>query len=383
METIHRDGEVERLTGAMREPTLGVNICAISGPGGVGKTFLVEHVVEKLNLAGSGWLRLSADGLATQLRGDFVGTLEKRLAPITLPSQAIPGRDPFPQTRQVLELHRALATNATKQIASSPVGPEAKRLAEALLKAGHVLNSAIPKSKEYLDFKAISVDVKSIESKFDEAWELVRGLSAVAAREAPKLPVWLRRTLGFARRDRVQNDFFQLVAESYANDLRALISPTQDLASDQSAYRALCFFIDDFEVLGPTLSWFLFGNLLPQLEGARFPVLFVIAGRDDFAASDPDWHFKYQKYLRQQIRLTPFGPEQAMAFLTDAGLSEKEAQETYRQTGGFPFLLRLAVDERAAESNSSETSEGWGGGLLPPVLRSHESVDEQYGNSMA
>src|SRR5689334_21158456 len=75
--SISRPSEVQRLTNLLLNPSQGLNVCAISGPGGVGKSFLLGHVLSALDLAGAGYVHLSVDASNSQARGDFFGLLEQ------------------------------------------------------------------------------------------------------------------------------------------------------------------------------------------------------------------------------------------------------------------------------------------------------------------
>jgi hypothetical protein len=139
---IHRKSEVSRLVELLRSPSDRVSIGAIRGPGGIGKTFLLSHVLEAVDVESLGYLHLGVDGSAPHARGDFFGVLEGQLFRRSLQPPADAGHDYFPRLREIAELHRALLDEASQELAKRGAPPDVKRAAIALLKAGHVLNAA-------------------------------------------------------------------------------------------------------------------------------------------------------------------------------------------------------------------------------------------------
>ena len=119
MPGIHRDSEVTRLMRFMDEPREGLNICGISGLGGVGKTFLVEHVLSGLVLEKEGFLRLMVNGSNTQNRRDFLGLIDGQLTPRSLPPPAKSKADYFPQVRDIASIHRDLMNLASREMTVS------------------------------------------------------------------------------------------------------------------------------------------------------------------------------------------------------------------------------------------------------------------------
>jgi hypothetical protein len=111
--------------------------------------------------------------------------------------------------------------------------------------------------------------------------------------------------------------------------------------------------IDDFEALAPTLEEFLVGALVPQLAEVAFPVALILVGRDELDAMHPAWSQHCRQYLRDQIRLSPFGREAAFDLLSRAGVPDDRREAMFTATQGFPFLLSLLIEEMGAEGADS------------------------------
>jgi hypothetical protein len=142
-----------------------------------------------------------------------------------------------------------------------------------------------------------------------------------------------------------------------------------DLSAAVSGYRPRDFFkitqepipglsrvllvIDDFEAIGPLLEDFIVGALIPKLAGARFQTVLIVLGRDDLEAMHPGWAQHCKRFIRDQIRLTPFGRESAFALLAEAGVPPERHEEYFKNTQGFPFLLNLLVEERMEDGAES------------------------------
>jgi hypothetical protein len=351
---------VARLLHAIRSPASGLRIVGISGPGGVGKSYLLRHVLEVAEALPGGaprWLRLSVDGSNQQARGDFFALVAGQLARQSLPLPAAPKHDYFPHVRRVAALHRALVDGVAAELSVSAAPPEVKTAAIALLKAGRRLNKLVPKSREYLDVSAaVEGDV---EATLDEAWRLVNGLHAL--RDSSALPGAIRNFFGLTYGPRVRSDLYNVTADALLTDLSAALGGyrRRDLLrfTEQPipGLDRLLLVIDDFEALAPVLEEFLVGALVPQLAEAQFPTTLIMLARDELAAMHPAWNQHCQQFMREedQIRLAPFAREDAVDLLARAGVPEARREELYRSTQGFPFLLSLIIEEMSADGADS------------------------------
>jgi hypothetical protein len=354
MKDIHRDSEVSRLTRAVEDAPEGLSIVGVSGPGGVGKSFLVSHVLDAVDPVKLGWLVLTADAANPDTRGDFLGLIEGQLFRRSLPPPADRTKDYFPYLREVAALHRELVERAVAELARQGAPEPVRRAAVALLRNARVLNKAVPRSRLALDVTRI--DDLDVERALDEAWDSVRGLPGL--RDSTALWGPLRDLLGITRRNRVKRDLYAFTAEELRTDLSAALAgwERRDLSRLTQppipGLRRLLLVLDDYEAVGGLLGDFLVGALVPELAAAPFQTLLVIVGRDDLETTHPGWAQHCRRFLREQIRLRPFAAEAAHALLAAAGIPEARWAALYEATQGYPFLIHLAVEEAGEHGES-------------------------------
>lgn len=354
---IHRRSEVSRLAALLERAENGLTIGAVSGPGGVGKSYLVDHVLAQADLEKLGCVRLSVDGSNPQLRGDFFGLIEGQLARRSLSPPARAGRDYFPELRRIAAIHRELIEKAAGELSARGAPEATKQAALALLRAARFLNDHLPKTREYLDLASFGLLPEQIAEGLDAAWDAVGKLDAL--REASGLPGPIRDLIGISRKNRVKRDLFNVTAEALLSDLSAALrhwqrSDALKITHPPIAGAArLVLIFDDYEVLAPVLGDFLVGSLVPRLAEASFPTLMLVCGRDDLEATHPGWAQHAKKHLAEQIRLAPFDREEALALLAEGGVAEARRAPIFEMTQGFPFLLTLAIEETGFESAGS------------------------------
>jgi hypothetical protein len=353
---IHRNSEVSRLTALLENLSDGLNICGLNGPGGIGKSFLVEHVLESVDLAKEGFLYLSVNAADPQKRGDFLGLIEGQLAPRSLPPPAKPKTDYFPQIREIAALYRDFSQQVASELSKKEVSEDLRRVALTLLKAGRLLNKFTPKSKEYLDLSTLK-DV-DVTKAVDELYEQVKSLEAL--KDSTFLPGPIRDLVGVTRKNNVRRDLFGTVADALITDLSAALTGYQKkdrfklLHAPIPGLQKLLIVIDDFEVLSDTLGDFLLGKFIPQLASANFTTLMIVIGRDDLESSHVGWAHHCRKYIRDELRIEPLSRESAILMLREAGVPEDRVDGIYESTQGFPFLLSLVIEE--SKSGNGETA---------------------------
>lgn len=367
----HRASEVETLTRLIEKaPSVGPTVISISGPGGVGKTFLLNHVLQAIE-AEKRYLVLRADGSNADTRNDFFGLINGQLFRRSLPAPADDKLDYFPRLREITRLHRELIEKAMKEIEKQGAPENVKRAAKVLLTAGRVLN---PKKAKL----ASRLQSKDVDLGLDAAWDLVKGLKGL--RESTYLPGPIRDLIGVTRRNRIKSDLYSLTASELRVDLAAALVGYEKKDASKMTHRRipgvekLILILDDYEAIHELVEDFLVGALIQELASAPFQSLLIVLCRDDLQSTHPGWAQHCSRYLADPIRLCPFSEKAAAAWLQESGIPESRWQTIFLATHGYPFLLSLVIEEAAEQGDSvvflrrfydrttrwmTETQKGW------------------------
>ena len=353
----YRPSEATRLRTVITGHREGLAICGISGAGGIGKSYLVEHVLSSLEPAKAGWMSLRIDAAQAQARGDFFALVDGQLARRSLAPPADPRVDYFPATRRVAAAHRALVARVAKELERQGAPEDVRRAAVALLKAAHFLNETVPKTREFFDIAKYNLEPDAVNDRVDEAWDTIDTLKTL--RDSDWLPPVVRDRLGMTLASRLKRDLYGVTADAVVSDVSAALLGQSSKDSFKEAQppipglERLLLVVDDYEAIGATLSDFLISSLIPRLAEARFATMLIVAGRDDLEDTHPGWGQHCKRYLTDQIRLQPFDAETAAQLMAAEGIAESRRAAIYELTQGFPLLLSLAIEEASTDGASA------------------------------
>ena len=348
MNFIGRDDPARKLASWLRGegPVQPLRIVSISGPGGVGKSFLFEHVSETANLSARNYLRLSVSGSSDPHSiGQTIG--RDLVASCTQLDAA--GTAYFKETRKNVDALRIMDDEAKAEMRAALAGkPELRDAALDLYRFGIGLQSLFPTLKKHVDLTKIH------ESHLDAAIGMLEKSKAYA-QESRALGGLLPDLQGKGRRNRLRADLEGALAEGLMSDLSSILSKwrNKDAAKPMPTKVAgldrLLLVFDDYESLAERLGTFLGDHLVPLLAQASFETVMVVIGRDRLTDTHPVWRQRHDGRILGEIRLESFEPSEAEAFVRARGISDDETvARLLRDTAGYPYLLTSEVDAELA-----------------------------------
>ena len=353
---MRRETEVASLARLLREAKPGLQVAAITGPGGVGKSYLLDEVFTREPPRNLEYMHLLVDGANPQTRQDFFGLVDGQLAARSLPAPAPPDADYFPQVRKVAAMHRALVDESMAELARLGAHDDLKKTVAALLRAGRVLNETIPPSKKVVDVSG--VDEKKVLELLDSAWEAVDKLRGL--KNSALLPGPLKDLFGITAKNRVRRDLYNFAADALVGDVTAALVGYRPedrfwklTHNKLEGFQRLLIVLDDFEATAPVLGDFVFSSLLKRLAAAPFPTVVFIACRDDLEAVHPGFGQHAKRWLAEDIQLRSFDRETAFELMTEAGIPSGKQALLFEMTHGFPYLLSLVIEQATAPDGQS------------------------------
>ncbi len=344
---IHRGSEASRLQKVIESAPEGLSIVAVSGPGGVGKTFLVSHVLEAMKPAQLGYLTLGTNAANPETRHDFFGLLESLFRP-SLDPPALPNKDYFPRLRAIAGARRKLVQEAVTEMAKRGAPDAVQQLAKAILRTGRAINTAIPSTRSVVNLTGLNESL--VGEALNTAWDLMGGVKHL--QESTSLWAPVRDILQITHKNRLKQDLYGLATTEIRIDLAAALTGHDDglnrlVRTPIPGLSRLLLVLDDYEAIQGVLDEFLTGALIPELARAPFRTVFVVLGRDDLETTGPGWAQHCRRHLRDQIRVEPFDRPSANDVFAAAGIPEPRWDALYEATRGYPYLLDFAVEEAA------------------------------------
>jgi hypothetical protein len=357
-----RANEAERIQNVLNEWIAaplnagGLTVLGVSGYGGVGKSFLLNSVLNEKKLENRDALVIRIDGGNNRLLTDFMGFVDEKLAPKMVRFKGSnPKDDQFPETRKLVSHQRKLAAKVVAEVEASDLPKNVKNAAKALYRFNPLI-SKIPEVGPAIS-KLLELGEKfKVEEYAEPAIELLSGLKSLKPSNG-----LFGKKLHLSPLERLAISPLETIAEAYETDIRARLVGYEGskilklLHPKAKGINRLLLFIDDYESTSAVLGDLLTDHLFPRFAQAPYPVLAIIAGRDDLRDADPEFSKNLAPYVRDRITLEPFTKEEAILFLKQAGYEEEEATKLYEESNGYPFVLSLLSDFKSNQGERPAT----------------------------
>lgn len=335
--------------------TNGLQIVSVSGSGGVGKTFLLDEVLDETRTILKQALMVKVDASNEHLLKEFTLIVDQMLAPIELPQPAKAKHDYFPASRSLLRRQLQLIGMVEAEISNNQeLSDQIKSVAKALYRLSPAIKF-IPKVGP-----AAAVALKGMETlKFEEyvkpALDAIEGLNSLKEKGG-----LFANPLTKRRFTALRHSPYEAISEAYVSDLSAMLRGYQK--DDRwrrlthppiNGMNRLLLIVDDFESVVRVIGTFLVESLLPRLKNASFSTLVVILGRDSVYEADKDFAHHLAGNTVEPIRLERFTESEGVKYLMEFGYTEAESREWYRKSRGLPFILKLLAENRTDEEKQS------------------------------
>jgi len=323
-----------------------VRILSVSGPGGVGKTFLLDHVLSQLDLQILNFLPLRVDGntssvtLADIMVRDLIATSVRPIA-----------GDPqyFSVTRQGWDQLQWMDARARGELEGMAKDDE-----ELALLIGKAYDGVVGLLEFVPHKKAQKAGRIAKRLKGKDLEKLVLVARRASAYKEEKGHLFGLLPMGRAARERnlLRKDLSGRFAEYLTIDLSAILvsghrPPGWDgsLPPKVKGLDRCLVVLDDYEALEPTLDNFLRQELLPRLAKQHFETVIIIVGRDSVLDVDFAWDQYFGKHIVQDIRLAPLTEDESRQYLSAQGIDDPKAMDRIIQDSmGLPFLLAAEAD---------------------------------------
>ena len=357
---VGRDDAVKRLCAVVtgQESAHGkLTVQSIEGPGGIGKTFLFNHVIAGVDLSNRHYLTLRIDGNDPAAR-----TLVRAIPRMadSAEAEAIRGRARgyyFPSVDRVVKVIETIRSEAVGEFQQRHPDNEGGRLAflrflDLAFEAGKRINDALPITKQFVNVH-----------KFDKVKQLIEETVPLMASLREEAATFLER-LGFggstALRNSIRENACRPLADALHSDLSAILAGYrgQDwfkaTHSKISGIDRLLLILDDYEMLQEGLGEFLVEHLLPALRSADFQSVVMILGRDQLESTHPGWDQHLKPNLLRRIELAPLARPEMDELVESYGVAAHDEKErAWRDTQGYPFYVQLWIEEMASGGRSA------------------------------
>ena len=351
---------VERLRSVLKGLTRAdgkVTLQSIEGPGGIGKTFLLDHVMTTTPLAERQYLQLRIDGNDPSA-ANLIRAVSRMIDSADAEAiRSYPARSCFPEVTRVLEAIETIKNEAMTEFEKrSPSEKEGlialSRFLDLAFEAGRHVNNIVPLTKQYMNVRELENHRKSLQALI------------------PIMESLHEETLGFlerlglgkatALRNAIKENACRPFAEAFLSDLSAILAeyraedwykPTH---SKIEGIARLLLIFDDYEKLQVSIGEFVVSYLLPALKSARFESVVIILGRDQLQATHPAWDQHLRLTLLPRIVLEPLSRQNMEDLVESYGIrSPGEKERAWQDTQGYPFYVQLWIEEVEAGGRSA------------------------------
>lgn len=357
---VGRDGPISQLKQLLENENQKQKLVvqSIEGPGGIGKSALLQHALETADIARKKYLVLRISGNEIANKNTFAAVNKMIAGATSRQSLTKPTSSYFTRVAEISATNEKLRAEIHAEIENikedKPDLDVVLKLFDIASSLGQSVNEISPKTKEYFNGGQLKKHLPNIESFYKT--------SKVLLKETPSLLEKIGIGSLSTQRNALRENALSPLGDALYSDLTAILSgyeSSETFKASQPKLKEidrLLLIVDDYETTKDELGEFLTGSFLNQLKESSFETVAIILGRDDILNTHPAWDQHFSSNLVNSIKLAPLTREE-MDELVDVHreVSKSEKDRAWSDTLGYPFLVHLWVAE-AENGGRSATS---------------------------
>ena len=317
---VGRDSQVETVRGWIdvsdwSPHERSARVCAIAGPGGVGKSRLYREALSRERTAALGYFEIELQGHRHRETLELIEWF--RIIAATT-------RESLPATERCLRWHDELIARADELDWTSPDGEDVSGVVRKIISAGLAAGRGV-------GLKVGVHEVDAAAEHIEAAFELLRR------------PTGLRRFLDSPGLRRFSRAPMRELADSFIADLEGLL-----LRPRRGGGSRLLLILDDFEWIDVGLGEFLHTWIMPRLQSALFQSVVLLVSRDRIRnVRGGIWQQSElgAELSSRSLFLTPLTERDVLEYCAGIGLSEEVAKQIYLESQGYPWLVEMVAEE--------------------------------------
>ena len=337
----------EKIKSRFEKSNPKVTITSIGGSGGIGKTYLLNKLLEDTFLDDSPYLVLFPETKK-------IDSFEKYITEGMLNSAngVLPVTEGyFNETSKLIKVWKELENKRKKELLKySQKNAELKEIDDAII--DDIFNVIGIFSNAFLEYKELKkyLGEKGLTPKqCEEMANLLKNLKKKGIHNPfeGRVPDFSRkRTIRY----NVINDFNEAACNAMLNDISYILGNEQGIkekikfkatrGSEAKKMNNLVVIIDDYELYQEQLNAYFLDYFIPGVRKKPFNTQIILVGRDLILDTSAEWD-KYVKDI-EQFEITTFDRESCMEYLNSLDIYDEEIIERLiSDTEGYPYMLYL------------------------------------------
>ena len=337
----------EKIRSRLEDSSHKFLITSIGGSGGIGKTYLLDKLLEDISFDDNGYLVIfpetnKKDSFEKYITEGLVSSVNAVL-PIT--------KGYFNETSKFIkELTEAEAKRKKELLRLAKQSKILNKIDEDII--DNILDLIIPMGNRILEFAKLShiLGKKGLKQEEVEAFaKLIKNLRKKGVRNPldGRIPdLFGKRTL----KHNILNNFNESACNAMVNDISYILKDAEGLkekfklkggrGKEAKKLKNLVLVIDDYEFYQEKLNNYFISYFIPAIRRKPFKTHIILVGRDLILDTSAEWD-KFAKNI-EQFEITTFDKDSCIEYLNNVNIFDETAiDRLINDTEGYPYMLYL------------------------------------------